>query len=128
MLGAMAIGAVAGLIFSLLLAIASVSLKADQTIGGTALNLFAPAFAIVLTWAIQGQGQTTINIPTWIKITAKHWGSAQSRSGLLGCTSFQEHLPDHSYCLGNPGPDCLCHLQDSLWPAPEGLWRTSPCS
>ena len=38
MLGAMAIGAVAGLIFSLLLAIASVSLKADQTIGGTEIG------------------------------------------------------------------------------------------
>ncbi|MDD2458188.1 MAG: ABC transporter permease, partial [Eubacteriales bacterium] len=76
MLGAMTIGAVAGMIFSLLLAVASVSLKADQTIGGTALNLFAPAFAIVLTWAIQGQGQTTINIPTWIKITRETLGLA----------------------------------------------------
>ena len=58
-----------GLVFSLLLAFASIHLKADQTIGGTALNMLAPAFAIVLTWAVQGQGQTTILIPTWARIT-----------------------------------------------------------
>ncbi|MDD2533131.1 MAG: ABC transporter permease [Eubacteriales bacterium] len=74
MLLAILVGGVTGLIYSLLLALASVSLKADQTIGGTALNLFAPAFAIVLSWAVQGQGQTTIYIPTWIKITQANFG------------------------------------------------------
>ncbi len=66
---AILIAAVSGAVFSLLLAFASINLKADQTIGGTALNMLAPAFAIVLTWAIQGQGQTTILIPTWVRIT-----------------------------------------------------------
>ena len=56
---------------SLLLAFASINLKADQTIGGTALNMLAPAFAVVLTWAIQGQGQTTILIPNWTRITVR---------------------------------------------------------
>lgn len=74
MLIAMLIAGGSGMIFSILLAIAAVSLKADQTIGGTALNMFAPAFAIVLTWAIQGQGQTTINIPTWIRVTQASFG------------------------------------------------------
>jgi general nucleoside transport system permease protein len=68
------VAAFSGMVFSLLLAFASVSLKADQTIGGTALNMFAPAFAIVLTWAIQGQGQTTIYIPTWIRIVPETLG------------------------------------------------------
>ena len=73
---AILVSAFAGCVFSLLLAFASVSLKADQTIGGTALNMLAPAFAIALTWAIQGQGQTTIYIPTWIRITRESLGLA----------------------------------------------------
>ncbi len=71
---AILIAAAAGLVFSLILAFAAVSLKADQTIGGTALNMFAPAFAIVLTWAIQGQGQTTIYIPSWVSISPEVFG------------------------------------------------------
>ena len=73
---AVLVAALTGAIFALLLAFASVNLKADQTIGGTALNMFAPAFAIVLTWAIQGQGQTTILIPTWSRITQATFGIA----------------------------------------------------
>ena len=68
MIAAILVSAVSGAIFSLLLAFASINLKADQTIGGTALNTLAPAFAIFLTWAVQGQGQTTILIPNWIRI------------------------------------------------------------
>lgn len=71
---AVLVAALTGAIFALLLAFASVNLKADQTIGGTALNMLAPAFAIVLTWAIQGQGQTTILIPTWARITQETLG------------------------------------------------------
>ncbi len=73
---AILVAAFTGAIFALLLAFASVNLKADQTIGGTALNMLAPAFAIVLTWAIQGQGQTTILIPTWSRITQETLGIA----------------------------------------------------
>ncbi len=68
MIAAILVSAVSGAVFSLLLAFASINLKADQTIGGTALNTLAPAFAIFLTWAVQGQGQTTILIPNWIRI------------------------------------------------------------
>ena len=75
---AILVAAASGAVFSLLLAFASINLKADQTIGGTALNTLAPAFAIVLTWAIQGQGQTTILIPTWIRI-----GSAAADAGFF---------------------------------------------
>ncbi len=49
-------GAVGG-IFSLLHAFASVNMKADQTISGTALNMFAPAFAIYAARMIQGSQQ-----------------------------------------------------------------------
>lgn len=73
-LAAMLIAGLAGVVFSLLLAFASINLKADQTIGGTALNTFAPAFAIVLTWAVQGQGQTTMMVPAWTKINQATFG------------------------------------------------------
>lgn len=50
---AIIISALSGLIFSLLHAYASINMSADQTISGTALNIFAPAFAIYVTRAIQ---------------------------------------------------------------------------
>ncbi len=74
MLIAVLVAALSGALFSLLLAFASVSLKADQTIGGTALNMMAPALAIAITWAVQGQGQTNIIIPTWARITQETLG------------------------------------------------------
>jgi len=60
--------AVVGAIYSFFLAFASIRLKADQTIGGTALNIMAPALAIVITWAVQGQGQTAIYTPSWVPL------------------------------------------------------------
>ena len=68
------IAGVSGMVFSLLLAFASINLKADQTIGGTALNIFAPAFAVVLAWAVQGKGLTDIAIPKWTRITPEQLG------------------------------------------------------
>lgn len=43
---AMLVAAALGALFSLLLAFAAINLKADQTIGGTALNLMAPALVL----------------------------------------------------------------------------------
>ena len=43
--------ALAGLAYSLLLGFSAITLKADQTIGGTALNMMATAFAIVVVKA-----------------------------------------------------------------------------
>lgn len=54
LLVAMAIGGAAGGVFSLFHAFASINLRADQTISGTALNMFAPAFAIFVARVIQG--------------------------------------------------------------------------
>ena len=50
---AIIISALSGLIFSLLHAYASINMSADQVISGTALNIFAPAFAIYVTRTIQ---------------------------------------------------------------------------
>lgn len=54
---AILIAGVSGGIFSLLHAFASINLKADQTISGTALNMFAPAVAIFMARMIQGVQQ-----------------------------------------------------------------------
>lgn len=72
------ISALAGVVFSLLLAFAAINLKADQTIGGTALNMLAPAFAVMLSWAIQGQGNTTINIPSWVRMSESTFGLTET--------------------------------------------------
>ena len=80
---------VVGLFYSLFLAFAAINLKADQTIGGTALNQFAPAFAIVVTWAIQGQGQTQIQIPTWVRITRESLGLAPADQSFFNNLIFK---------------------------------------
>ena len=51
----MLVAAVLGALFALLLAFAAINLKADQTIGGTALNLLAPAIVLFLIRIIANQ-------------------------------------------------------------------------
>ena len=52
---AMLVAAGLGALFSLLLSFASINLKADQTIGGTALNLMAPALVLFLVRILANQ-------------------------------------------------------------------------
>lgn len=54
---AIAISAATGMVFSLFHAYASINMKANQVISGTALNMFAPAFAIFVARVIQGVQQ-----------------------------------------------------------------------
>ena len=54
---AILIAAGTGVIFSLFHAFAAINMKADQTISGTALNMFAPAFAIFVARRITGTQQ-----------------------------------------------------------------------
>lgn len=58
---AMAVAAISGMLFSLLHAYASINMKADQVISGTALNLFAPSFAIFVARIIQGYKDINFN-------------------------------------------------------------------
>jgi simple sugar transport system permease protein len=58
---AILVAGLTGLVFSLFHAYASVNMKADQTISGTALNLAAPAFAIFIARQIQGVQQINFN-------------------------------------------------------------------
>ena len=55
------VAALSGMVFSLLLAFASINLKADQTIGGTALNMLATAIAIILAKNFNGSTSSKIN-------------------------------------------------------------------
>ena len=57
---AMLFAAAMGALFSLLLAFAAINLKADQTIGGTALNLLAPAVVLFFIRIIANQN--TLNM------------------------------------------------------------------
>ena len=52
--------ALAGLVYSSLLAFSAINLKADQTIGGTALNLLATAVAMVIAKRINGSDSPKI--------------------------------------------------------------------
>lgn len=58
---AIVIAMVTGVVFSLFHAYAAINMKADQTISGTALNMFAPAFAIFVARIIQGVQQIQFN-------------------------------------------------------------------
>ena len=51
----MLVAAAFGALFSLLLSFASINLRADQTIGGTALNMLAPALVLFLIRVIANQ-------------------------------------------------------------------------
>ena len=86
---AILVAALVGMIYSLLLAFAAINLKADQTIGGTALNMLAPGLAIVITWAIQGQGQTTVLIPSWVRITKANFGGEVTTEGFIDTVLFK---------------------------------------
>lgn len=65
---AIIIAVITGMIFSLLHAYASINLKADQIISGTALNMFAPAFSIFVARMIQTNGVQQINFNNTFRI------------------------------------------------------------
>ena len=53
------IAAISGMLISLVHAYAAINMKADQVISGTAINMFAPAFAIFVARMLQGVQQIT---------------------------------------------------------------------
>ncbi len=67
---ALAIGLVVGAVYSLLHAFASINMKANQIISATALNLFAPAFAIFMARTYSPDGTRQIILGQNYKITA----------------------------------------------------------
>lgn len=67
---AILIAVLTGMIFSLLHAFASVNMKADQIISGTALNMFAPAFAIYVARMIQTNHVQQITFQNTFRISS----------------------------------------------------------
>ena len=88
--GAMLVAAALGAIFSLLLSFASINLKADQTIGGTALNLMAPALVLFLVRILANQNtlqMKTGDAASWFMIKKSTFGVDKSVDwGFLGET------------------------------------------
>ena len=87
---AMLVSAILGAAFSLLLSFASINLKADQTIGGTALNLMAPALVLFLVRILANQNtlqMQTGGAASWFMIKKSTLGIDKSVDlGFLGET------------------------------------------
>lgn len=87
---AMAAAALMGAVFSLLLSFASINLRADQTIGGTALNLMAPALVLFLIRVLVNQNtlmMSTGDAASWFMIKKSTFGLKKSADiGFLGET------------------------------------------
>lgn len=74
---AMLVAGILGSLFSLLLAFAAIDLKADQTIGGTALNLIAPALVLFFVRLLVNQNTLQMasgDSATWFMIKKKMFG------------------------------------------------------
>ena len=87
---AMLVSAAMGAVFSLLLSFASINLKADQTVGGTALNMMAPALVMFLVRILANQNtlqMTTGDAASWFMIKKSTFGIKKNVDiGFLGET------------------------------------------
>jgi len=87
---AMLVAAILGALFSLLLSFASVNLRADQTIGGTALNMLAPALVLFLIRIVANQNtlqMQTGDAASWFMIKKTMFGYAKTDDlGFFGNT------------------------------------------
>jgi len=115
MLLAMLATALLGAVFSLLLAFAAIHLKADQTIGGTALNMLAPALVLFLVYIMVNQASLDMDgdAPTWFMIRKDDFGIADGADfcntgisaldktlNFLGNTFLDKFYPATYICLG----------------------------
>ena len=99
----MAAAAVLGAIFSLLLAFAAIQLKADQTIGGTALNLMAPALVLFLIRLIANQNTLYMDngdAASWFMIKKTMLGFEKNQNlGFLGETFLNKVYLSTYVCI-----------------------------
>ena len=99
----MVVSAALGSLFSLLLAFAAINLKADQTIGGTALNLMAPALVLFLIRILVNQN--TLNMAEgdsagWFMLKKSLLGYGRTQEmGFLGQTFVDKVYPVTYVCI-----------------------------
>ena len=113
---------IAGILFSLLHAFASINLNANQVISGTAINMIAGALTVFIARNLTGSG----NIHIMSGLTRFKRACPEQHS----CNRKTVFQPDihvdmadtsHTFCFP------LCHLQDSIRPETQGMRRPSPC-
>ncbi len=102
MLIAFLASALMGGVFSLLLSFASINLRADQTIGGTALNLLAPALVLFLVNMITRQnvmGMRKGDAAGWFMIFKTDLGFAKDEGGFFVNTFFNKFYLTTYICI-----------------------------
>lgn len=97
------IAIVGGGLFSLLLAFASINLKADQTIGGTALNLLAPAVVLFMILDINDQSVLKVsNATEYFMLNQSDFGLGtkfENPLGVIGNVLFNKTYITTWICL-----------------------------
>ncbi|MBQ3136279.1 MAG: ABC transporter permease [Clostridia bacterium] len=81
MLLTMLVCAAAGAVFSLLLSYAAINLRANQTIGGTALNMLAPGFVLFATNVLVNQNVLTMSegdAASWFMLKRSTFGFSKT--------------------------------------------------
>ena len=99
----MLVAAAFGALFSLLLAFAAINLKADQTIGGTALNLMAPALVLFLIRLLANQNTLQMDngdAASWFMIKKTMLGfDKKADIGFLGDTFLNKVYLSTYLCI-----------------------------
>ncbi len=100
---AMAISAFSGVIFSLLLSFASVNLRANQTVTGTALNMLSPALVLFLINIITNQNVLSMaegDASSWFMIRKRALGFDPMKDyGFFLETFFFKNYPADYICI-----------------------------
>ena len=95
--------ALLGSLFSLLLAFAAINLRADQTIGGTALNLMAPALVLFLVRMIANQNTLQMasgDSASYFMLKKSHLGYGRTEEmGFLGDTFLNKVYLATYFCI-----------------------------
>lgn len=103
MLICMLLCGICGALFSMLLAFSAINLKADQTIGGTALNMLSPALVMFFIYMIVQQnsmGMVNGGAAGWFMIKPSNFGHEPGFSyGAIGDFFLNKTYPASYVCI-----------------------------